>query len=250
MLSAESEKASIASRKNSATLHAYQYFPPMDSSEVVPETPSSPLPEEKKRRLRIRALSSDAAKHVLKHAHSTSRDFFYQTTLEERVIILSSIAAIILAWMPWAVSSAGGTLVDVTGVTSFLYFMGILVILSAVAALWSIVWVLMEKPLPRIIENPGHFHFLLGLEITQIGLIAFTMLKASFSLTQDLEAKTVTLIALMIAGVAIMGAALFEQSKHRSKTVSKVITTHHHMHDHENSDEELENILGGGNRED
>lgn len=219
----------------------------MEQSETVQETTPHTIPEEKKRRSRVRELSSQAARHVLRHAGTKSRDFYYQTTLEERVVILASLAAIILTFFPWAVSTAGGTLVEVTGIGSFFFFMGILVLVSALTALWSVVWVLMEKPLPRVIDNPGKLHFLLGLEITQIGLMAFTILKASFSLTQDLEAKSITLIALMIAGLAMMGAGLFEHSRQRTKQASKVLATHHHLHDHAGSDEELEHILGGGN---
>lgn len=212
------------------------------------DLPATDLPEAKKRS-RVRELSSQAAKHVARTAASKSRDFFYQTTLEERVIILASIVAIILSFLPWAVSIAGGTPVEVRGVSSFLYLMGILVVVSGLTALWSIIWVLMEKPLPRVIDNPAKLHVLLGIEITQIGLIAYTMLQASFTLTQDLEAKTTTLLALVVCGVAIMGAGIFEQNKaERKRSTTTVMPHHHHMHDHEQSDAELENILGGEGR--
>lgn len=222
-----------------------------EQQEQQQDVPHYETPEAPKRRSRLRQMSSRAAKHVVRSAANGSRDFFYQTTLEERVIILASIASLVIAFLPWAVSTAGGTIVDVSGVASFLYLMGVLVIVSALTALWSIVWVLMEKPFPKFLDSPAKLHILLGLEIMQIGLIAYTMFQASFTLTQDLEGKTVTLIALVISGLAIMGAGIFELNKQRKRNTSKVMmpTQHEHHHDHAQSDAELENILGGEDRE-
>ena len=212
--------------------------------------PEMAVEPEQKRASRMRQLSSQAAKHVAGKAAKTGRDIYYQTTMEERVILLASVVAIILSFFPWAVSTAGGSIVEVSGVASFLYLMGILVILAAGIALWSVVWILMEKPLPRFIDNPAKLHILLGIEITQIGLIAYTMLQASFTLTADLEAKTYTLIGLIVCGLAMMGAGIFEQNKLRKRNSSVIMPIEHeHHHDHEQSDREIESILGGDSNE-
>lgn len=215
----------------------------MESSQQSQEVPQSQPKTPSERTSRTQKMSSKAARHVARKAVSSSRDMFYQTTLEERVVLLASIAAIIISFFPWAVSTAGGSIVEVSGVTSFLYLMGVLVIISGVTAILSVFWLLFEKPFPRFFGSPAKLHIILGAEITQIGLIAYTMFQAAFTLTQDLEGKSGTIIALIVCGVAIMGAGIFEQNKQRRQYTSKVMPTHHHIHDHEQSDRELETIF-------
>lgn len=198
----------------------------------------------RRRGSKVSKMTTQAAKHVAGKAATKGRDFFYQTTLEERVVILASIITIVLSFLPWGAAISGGTVIELSGVSSFIYMMGFLTAASGVIALWSVFWVLLERPMPRFIENPARLHVLLGLEIMQIGIIAYTMFQASFTLTQDLEGKSTTLIALIVCGLAMMGAGIFEQNRLKKRGSATVLQHHIHHHDHSRSDEELQSIFG------
>ncbi|MFN7160455.1 MAG: hypothetical protein ACK4NC_02480 [Candidatus Gracilibacteria bacterium] len=181
-------------------------------SQATYQQPSqTPDGSEKKRRLDTRAIRSKISQSFAQ----TVQNFFYQTTMTEKVVIVSSILVIVFTLTKWGAIEKE----TVTGISNLVYFIGWLLIASALLSIGSLVWFLAGKSFPKSFPSLPVIQMILGIEIVQLAIIGYTVLTA-FKTTISFNAEDVTLSPALIVlfGILIFASGLFEERIHQKKS--------------------------------
>ncbi len=156
----------------------------------------------------------------------SSRNLFHQTTIEEKIVIIASLIAAVCVFLPWF--SIKDT--TITGTNNLLYSIGYLILFSAIMGIFSVIWAMQGRPLPRILSSFALVHGIVGVQLLQLGAIAFTVIHSLDRIFIPTDEVATNPMIIMFCGVAILGAALFEnvdnKRKSRKTIVSHVTDTH------------------------
>lgn len=159
--------------------------------------------------------ASKIGKKVSQGIAQTLQNFFYQTTLTEKVVLVSSVLVIIFTLTKWGAIEKE----TVTGISNLVYFIGWLLIASALLSIGSLIWFLAGKSLPKSFPSLPVIQMILGIEIIQLAIIGYTVLTA-FKTTISFNAEDVTLSPafIILFGILIFTSGLFEERIHQKKS--------------------------------
>jgi len=145
------------------------------------------------------------------------------TTIQEKVILLASVLAIVFSFLPWATSKD----IQITGVSHFIYLLGFLVIATAIYAMMDVIGGLYGKKFHSFVGSSSKLHILLGLQIIQLGLVSFTIFSGFISLSTLITEVDTNVTLIVFCGVAILGAGLYENAYEDSRKRKKLIHPGH-----------------------
>lgn len=143
------------------------------------------------------------------------QSFFYQTTLTEKVVMISSILTIVFTLTKWGAIQNEA----ITGISSIVFFIGWALIISALLSMGTLLWCFFGKQLPKILPPLPTLQMLLGIGIIQLGIIGFTVLTA-FKQTVSLfnaEDPSYSPLYIVLFGILIFTAGLFEERTQQRK---------------------------------
>lgn len=147
----------------------------------------------------------------------TLQNFFYQTTLIEKIVILASIASILLCFTKWG--SLGKEII--TGMNHATFLIGWFIVISASICLLGILWALSGRSFPKFFPSLSLVQIIVGLEIVQLSILAYTIIKSySTTISFEVEEPTYSLILLVLCGTLIFTAGLFEEHNQHKRSLS------------------------------
>lgn len=190
--------------------------PSGDNSTPTPST--APVPQKKKT---IPYISTVTFSKIFESLKAT----FYQSTLEEKCIFFASLVVMWLSMSEWLVVEKQ----SITGVNNFLFSIGWLLSLSSLALIMSTVWAIRGWALPSWIPSFAIFHIVLGAEIIQLGLIAFTSISSfetHFAPPLVISANTFNPMLIVIAGLVVIACGIFELYAGKQVKNKTIMTPH------------------------
>ena len=168
------------------------------------------------------------------------QNFFYQTTLIEKIVLLASAASIILTFTKWG--SLGKE--TITGMNHATFLIGWFIIISASICLVSILWLLSGRSFPKFFPTASSIQIVVGIEIIQLSILAYTIIKSyGTTISFEVEGPTYSLILLLICGLLIFTAGLFEEHNQHKRSLNSTKLPQDMYKKSEESTNDLQRIL-------
>ncbi len=181
-------------------------------------------------------ITGQDIKNLSHKAGASIMDILHKSSVQEKIILLSSIAAIVLTFTPWA-SMEGLT---ISGTSHFIKLIGYLIIATSAYAATVVIGSIYGKSFGDFFGTSGKMHVILGIQIIQLGLIAYSIFSGFLSFSVQTPAISSTLLLIIACGVAIMGAGLYEHAEEETKQ-SRMVLHHHEKKEHK--EHELHSLL-------
>ena len=177
---------------------------------------------------------------ILQGIAQVIQNFFYQTTITEKVVILCSILVIVFSFTKWGLLGKE----VITGINHATFLIGWLLIASALCTLSTMIWYLSGKPLPKIFPSLAAIEMFMGIEIIQLGILGYTIiLSYGKTLSFDMETPTFSPLYIVLFGTLIFAAGLFEERNSHKRSAKSIKLPQDMYARPEDDKEELERIL-------
>lgn len=175
---------------------------------------------------------------LTKKAGMSLKEVFDETSGQEKVVLIACTISFILSFMPWASSKS----IHITGLSHFVYLIGLLMIATSLYGIIATLGNLYGKKWFSFFGSLSKLHIAVGAEMVILSLIAFTMFSGFISLSTLITEVDTNVTLLILSGLAVLGAGIYENAYEESKKNKKMVLEHLRNEETE-KEHELHSIL-------